>query len=144
MRPVPGNNDDGDRDRRDSHDQATTAWPAILALADYVVHTAPPRIPSLPRTIRGYRFALAVVLAIRGFLALVGVETRWVTRRTYQTAEDIYPEHADPARKPTVRASSAAMHGSTVATPPGSTPPSAASLRDARQADVEPTSGSRR
>ncbi len=44
-------------------------------------------------------FALAVVLAIKGFLALVGVETRWVTRRTYKTAEDVYPEHADSLRK---------------------------------------------
>jgi hypothetical protein len=44
-------------------------------------------------------FALAVVLAIKGFLALIGVETRWFTRRTYRTAEDIYPNYADSARK---------------------------------------------
>jgi hypothetical protein len=44
-------------------------------------------------------FALAVVLAIKGFLALIGVETRWVTRRTYKTAEDVYPDYADSPRK---------------------------------------------
>jgi hypothetical protein len=44
-------------------------------------------------------FAIAVVLAIKGFLAIVGVETRWVTRRTHKTAEDIYPDYADSLRK---------------------------------------------
>jgi hypothetical protein len=44
-------------------------------------------------------FALAVVLAIKGFLALVGVETRWVTRKTSRTAEDLYPDYADSLRK---------------------------------------------
>jgi hypothetical protein len=44
-------------------------------------------------------FALAVVLAIKGFLAFVGVETRWVTRKTDKTAEDLYPDYADSLRK---------------------------------------------
>lgn len=44
-------------------------------------------------------FALVVVLAVKGFLALVGVETRWVTRRTKKTAEDVYPDYADSLRK---------------------------------------------
>lgn len=44
-------------------------------------------------------FALAVVLAIKGFLTLVGVETRWFTRKTFKTAEDLYPDYADSVRK---------------------------------------------
>ena len=44
-------------------------------------------------------FALAVVLAIKGFLAIVGVETRWVTRRTDKTANDVYPDYADSLHK---------------------------------------------
>ncbi len=35
----------------------------------------------------------------KGFLAIVGVETRWITRRTNQTAEDVYPDYADSLRK---------------------------------------------
>jgi hypothetical protein len=44
-------------------------------------------------------FALAVVLAVKGFLALVGVETRWVTRRSTRTAEDLYQDYADSPRE---------------------------------------------
>jgi hypothetical protein len=44
-------------------------------------------------------FALAVVLAVKGFLALVGVETRWVTRKSTRTAEDLYQDYADSPRE---------------------------------------------
>jgi hypothetical protein len=44
-------------------------------------------------------FALAVVLAVKGFLALVGVETRWVTRKSTRTAEDLYQDYADSRRE---------------------------------------------
>jgi hypothetical protein len=43
--------------------------------------------------------ALAVVLAVKGFLALVGVETRWVTRKSTRTAEDLYQDYADSPRE---------------------------------------------
>jgi hypothetical protein len=48
VRQVPGDGDGRDHDRRDGQDQATApaAWPAILALADYVVHrTAAHSVP---------------------------------------------------------------------------------------------------
>jgi hypothetical protein len=44
-------------------------------------------------------FALAVVLAVKGFLALVGVETRWITRKSTRTAEDLYQDYADSPRE---------------------------------------------
>jgi hypothetical protein len=44
-------------------------------------------------------FALAVVLAVKGLLALVGVETRWVTRKSTRTAEDLYQDYADSPRE---------------------------------------------
>ncbi len=58
------------------------------------------QIEVIPMPWWGYiLFALAVLLAIKGFLALVGVETRWVTRKTLKTAEDLYPDYADSLRK---------------------------------------------
>jgi hypothetical protein len=44
-------------------------------------------------------FALAVVLAVKGLLALVGVETRWITRKSTRTAEDLYQDYADSPRE---------------------------------------------
>jgi hypothetical protein len=44
-------------------------------------------------------FLMAVVLAIWGFVSLVGIRTRILTRKSYRTAEDIYPNYADSARK---------------------------------------------
>jgi hypothetical protein len=44
-------------------------------------------------------FLMAVVLAIWGFASLVGIRTRILTRKTYRTAENIYPNYADSARK---------------------------------------------
>jgi hypothetical protein len=44
-------------------------------------------------------FIMAVVLAIWGFASMVGTRTRFLTRRSYRSAEDIYPNYADSARK---------------------------------------------
>ena len=44
-------------------------------------------------------FLMAVVLAIWGFVSMVGIRTRILTRKTYRTAEDIYPNYADSERK---------------------------------------------
>ena len=44
-------------------------------------------------------FTLAVIAAIYGFLALIGIETRVLTRRTDRTAKDIYGNYADSERK---------------------------------------------
>lgn len=44
-------------------------------------------------------FFAVVILAIWGFVSIVGVETRFFTRRTDRTAEDMYDEFADPPRK---------------------------------------------
>ena len=44
-------------------------------------------------------FLLAVAVAIWGFLSLVGFRTRWLTRRTDRTAQDLYPSYADSPRK---------------------------------------------
>lgn len=43
-------------------------------------------------------FLAAVVLAIRGFLSIVGFRTRTLTRRTDRRAEDLYPDYAGPRR----------------------------------------------
>lgn len=40
-------------------------------------------------------FIAAVILAIWGFLSMVGLETRFWTRRTDRTAKDMYGEFAD-------------------------------------------------
>jgi hypothetical protein len=44
-------------------------------------------------------FALALAFAVKGLLALVGVETRWVTRKSTRTAEDLYQDYADSPRE---------------------------------------------
>jgi hypothetical protein len=44
-------------------------------------------------------FFAAVIVAIWGFLSLVGFETRFWTRRTDRTAQDMYGEFADSPRK---------------------------------------------
>jgi hypothetical protein len=40
-------------------------------------------------------FLAAVVLAIWGFLSIVGVRTRFLTRKTDRRAEDLYGNYAD-------------------------------------------------
>ena len=44
-------------------------------------------------------FLMAVAVAIWGFTWLVGFRTRVVTRGTDRTAEDLYSNYADSARK---------------------------------------------
>jgi hypothetical protein len=53
-------------------------------------------------------FALAVAAAIYGFCALVGLETRVLTRKPYRTADDLYDKYADSTRK---QRRSASEHG---------------------------------
>jgi hypothetical protein len=43
-------------------------------------------------------FLAAVVLAIWGFLSIVGFRTRTLTRKTDRRAEDLYANYADPGR----------------------------------------------
>lgn len=40
-------------------------------------------------------FALAVIMAIWGFISLVGFRTHILTRKTDRRAEDLYPFYAD-------------------------------------------------
>jgi hypothetical protein len=44
-------------------------------------------------------FLMAVAVAIWGFLALVGLDTRVLTRRTERRAEDLYRDYASLTRK---------------------------------------------
>ena len=44
-------------------------------------------------------FLAAVVLAIWGFLSIVGFRTRTLTRKTDRRAEDLYAGYADPQRR---------------------------------------------
>ena len=44
-------------------------------------------------------FLMAAGLAIWGFLLMVGFRTKTLTRRTYRTAENLYPNFADSPRK---------------------------------------------
>jgi hypothetical protein len=44
-------------------------------------------------------FLIAVAVAIWGFISLVGFRTNMLTRRTYRTAENLYPNYADSPRK---------------------------------------------
>lgn len=44
-------------------------------------------------------FFAAVILAIWGFVSIVGFRTRTLTRRTDRTAQDMYDEFADSPRK---------------------------------------------
>lgn len=44
-------------------------------------------------------FLMAVAVAIWGFISLVGFDTRYLTRRTQRTAENLYPNYAGSLRK---------------------------------------------
>jgi hypothetical protein len=44
-------------------------------------------------------FLIAVVVAIYGFLSMVGVNKRLLTRRTNRRAEDLYDYYADSPKK---------------------------------------------
>jgi hypothetical protein len=44
-------------------------------------------------------FLVAVAFAIWGFISMVGFRTRTLTRGHGRTAEDLYPNYADSARK---------------------------------------------
>jgi hypothetical protein len=44
-------------------------------------------------------FFAAVILAIWGFVSMVGFRTRFLTRRTDRTAQDMYSKFADSPRK---------------------------------------------
>ena len=44
-------------------------------------------------------FFAAVILAIWGFVSMVGFRTRYLTRRTDRSAEDLYDDHADSPRE---------------------------------------------
>lgn len=44
-------------------------------------------------------FLIAVGVAIWGFISMVGVRTRFLTRRTTRTAQDLYADHADSPRE---------------------------------------------
>jgi hypothetical protein len=44
-------------------------------------------------------FFAAVILAIWGFISIVGFRTRYLTRRTDRTPEDMYSDYADLPRK---------------------------------------------
>ncbi|HEY1323605.1 MAG TPA: hypothetical protein VGF32_25335 [Streptosporangiaceae bacterium] len=47
-----------------------------------------------------YIIVVAVLLlGIYGFLTMVGVETRWLSRKTSRTAESMYDSYADPPSK---------------------------------------------
>ena len=43
-------------------------------------------------------FFAAVILAIWGFMSMVGFRTRYLTHRTNRTAEDLYDDYADSPR----------------------------------------------
>ena len=42
---------------------------------------------------------ILAVFAVWGFLSLVGVETRWLSRKTSRRAEDLYDRFAAPRAK---------------------------------------------
>ena len=42
----------------------------------------------------------AVVLAVWGFMSIVGFRPRTITRKTGRRAEDLYPNYAGPRRVP--------------------------------------------
>ena len=42
---------------------------------------------------------ILMALGVCGFLAIVGVHTSWLTRKTDRRAEDMYDEFADPPGK---------------------------------------------
>jgi hypothetical protein len=44
-------------------------------------------------------FLIAVGVAIWGFISMVGVRTRFLTRKTTRSAQDLYENYADSPRK---------------------------------------------
>jgi hypothetical protein len=44
-------------------------------------------------------FLIAVGVAIWGFISMVGVRTRFLTRKTTRSAQDLYGNYADSPRK---------------------------------------------
>ena len=40
-----------------------------------------------------------MILAVYGFLLIVGVNVNWLTRRSYNTVDDVYDRYADSPRK---------------------------------------------
>jgi hypothetical protein len=40
-----------------------------------------------------------MILAVYGFLLIVGVNVKWLTRRSYNTVDDVYDRYADSPRK---------------------------------------------
>jgi hypothetical protein len=40
-----------------------------------------------------------LAVGVIGFLSLVGVQTRWMSRRTTRRAEDLYPQFSDEGRR---------------------------------------------
>jgi hypothetical protein len=42
---------------------------------------------------------ILMALGVYGFLAIVGVQTSWLTHKTDRRAEDMYDEFADPPGK---------------------------------------------
>jgi len=42
---------------------------------------------------------VVLALGIYGFLQIVGIQTKWMTRKTTRTAESMYDNYADPPRK---------------------------------------------
>ena len=44
-------------------------------------------------------FFIAVGLAVWGFISWVGVNKRFLTRKTDRTAQDLYDDHADSPKK---------------------------------------------
>jgi hypothetical protein len=44
-------------------------------------------------------FLIVVAVAVWGFLSLVGLRTRSLTRKTTRRAEDLYPNYADSERQ---------------------------------------------
>ena len=44
-------------------------------------------------------FLIAVVVAVYGFLSMVGVNKQWLTRGHNRRAEDLYDDYADSPKK---------------------------------------------
>jgi hypothetical protein len=40
-----------------------------------------------------------MIFAVYGFLLIVGVNVNWLTRRSYNTVDDVYDRYADSPRK---------------------------------------------
>ncbi|HEY3906976.1 MAG TPA: hypothetical protein VGM14_23930 [Streptosporangiaceae bacterium] len=44
-------------------------------------------------------FLIVAGIAVWGFISLVGFRTQTLTRKTWRTAENLYPEYADSTRR---------------------------------------------